>query len=295
MALTFSSQSATLPAAEATGNMTLRPNSIVTSIIYDDSKKKATGVRILDAETMETKEYFARVIFLCASALGSTSILLNSKTDAYPGGLGSSSGELGHNLMDHHFRCGAEGYAEGFEDKYYKGRRPNGIYIPRFRNLDASSRMPDFIRGYGYQGGAKRERWERGVDDLDIPIGGEFKDKLMEPGPWMFRINGFGECLPYHENKVSLNTEVLDKYGLPTLTIDCEFKENEMNMRKDMQTAAAEMLDAAGFKGVDTFDDRSWPGLGIHEMGHSPHGSRPKNFRSQQMESDMGCTQCLCY
>lgn len=272
----FSSQSATLPAAEATGNMTLRPNSIVQSIVYDPQTGKASGVRILDSETKETHEFFATIIFCNASALGTTQILLNSKSDAFPTGLGNSSGELGHNLMDHHFRTGASARFDGYEDQYYKGRRPNGVYIPRFRNISEETRMNDFVRGYGYQGGASREGWGRGVAELDLGIGADLKEALIHPGEWRMGINGFGECLPYHENKVTLNEDLRDAYGLPTLTIDCSFKDNEMAMREDMRSAAAEMLEAAGGKDVSTYDGGSWPGLGIHEMGTARMGRDSK-------------------
>ncbi len=270
----FSSQSATLPAAEKTGNLTLRPHSIVNTILHDPDKKQATGVRIIDAKTNEVQEYFARIIFCCASALGSTFILLNSTSDRFPNGLGNDSGELGHNLMDHHFRTGASGWSDKFADRYYKGRRPTGIYLPRFRNVDKKSKRKDFLRGYGYQGGASRSHWTKHVKELSF--GAEFKEALFEPGPWRFGMGAFGECLSYHENKVSLNHDVLDKWGQPTLTIDCEFKENELAMRKDMRDVAAEMLEAAGLKDVKTFDSGCYPGNAIHEMGTARMGRSPK-------------------
>lgn len=273
----FSSNASTLPAADATGNMTLRPNSIVFSLIYDPADKKAKGVRIMDAETNETHEYFAKVIFLCASALGSTQILMNTVSDEYPDGLGSSSGELGHNLMDHHFRCGANGRHDDFADKYYKGRRPGGVYIPRFRNVDKASERTDYIRGFGYQGGASRQNWMRNISEMSATMGAEAKALLMEPGPWRMGLTGFAETLPYHENKVTLNRDKTDKWGLPTLTFDCEFKENEKAMRPDMMEAAAEMLEAAGFKDVSTYDNGSYPGLGIHEMGTARMGTSRSN------------------
>jgi len=272
----FSSNAATLPAAEATGNLTLRPHAIVHSIIYDADQQRATGVRIIDAETNETQEFYARIIFCNASALGTTQILLNSKSDAFPDGMGNGSGELGHNLMDHHFRAGANGTYDGFGDRYYKGRRPNGIYVPRFRNLGKSTARKDFVRGYGYQGGASRENWMRGVKEAELGIGAELKQQLIQPGPWQMGLMGFGECLPYHENKVSLNEDIRDKWGLPTLSIDCSFKDNEQAMRKDMQEAAAEMLEAAGFRNVNTYDAGSYPGLGIHEMGTARMGRDPR-------------------
>ncbi len=271
----FSSNASTLPAAEKTGNMTLRPFSIVHSIIYDDVKGKATGVRVIDAETLESHEFYARIIFLCASALGSTQILLNSTSRRFPNGFGNGSGVLGHYLMDHHFRAGARGISEDFEDQYFKGRRPNGIYIPRFQNLDETSKR-DYLRGFGYQGGASRQDWTESIREMQTGIGKAFKDSLVRPGNWEMGIMGFGECLPYYDNKVTLNKDVLDKYGLPTLTIDAEFKENEMKMRKDMTYFAAEMLEAAGLKKIETYDDGSWPGLAIHEMGTARMGHDPK-------------------
>lgn len=268
----FSTQSSTLPAAVATGNLTLRPFSIVTKILYDKDTKKAKGVEVLDAETNKTYEYFAKVIFLNASALNSTWILMNSATDVWEGGLGSSSGELGHNLMDHHFRLGASGQAEGYDDKYYYGRRPTGIYIPRFRNLGNEKR--DYIRGFGYQGGASREGWGRNIAEMNI--GGDFKDALCEPGAWTMGITAFGETLPYHENKVSLDKTKKDKWGLNVLAIDAEIKDNELKMRKDMMQDAKDMLEAGGLKNVTTYDNGYTLGMGIHEMGTARMGHDPK-------------------
>ena len=273
----FSSNAATLPAAEATGNMTLRPHSVVHSLIYDPSTGKASGVRVIDGETGEQHEFFAKVIFLCASALGSTFILMNTATDEYPDGLGSSSGQLGRNLMDHHFRTGASGTWEGFEDRYYKGRRPNGFYIPRFRNISPATKRNDYIRGFGYQGGGSRTNWMRGVAEMEMGLGAEFKDALVQPGPWQVGMTGFGECLPYEENRVFLNHDVKDIHGLPTLTFDAEWKDNEWAMRKDMAASAAEMLEAAGFKNVESYDAGSYPGLGIHEMGTARMGRDRSN------------------
>ncbi len=267
----FSSQSSTLPAAVASGNMTLRPNSIVTEVLYDPENQKAKGVRIMDAETGEYQEFYSKIVFLCASALGSTWILMNS-TEHNPDGLGSTSGELGRNVMDHHLGVGAAGEFDGFEDQYYYGRRANGIYIPRFRNM--KDKQSDFIRGYGYQGGASREDWKRSVAELSI--GAELKDEISIPGQWRMGMGGFGECLPYHENKVTMNKEKLDKHGLPTFDFDVEFKENEINMRKDMANQAAEMLEASGLKNVRTFNPDPSPGLGIHEMGTARMGRDPK-------------------
>lgn len=218
----FSSNAVTLPAAHETGNLTIRPYSIVQSVIYDDAKEKATGVRIIDAETNEDIEYSAKVIFCNASTLSSTQILLNSKSDRFENGLGNNSDELGHNLMDHTYRVGAVGTVDGFDDKYYKGRRPNGIYIPRYWNINEATKTDKFLRGFGYQGGASRD----GNRANSQEFGSGFKDSILKPGPWEFFITGFAECLPYHDNQVSLNNAVLDKWGQPTLSIDAEFKEN---------------------------------------------------------------------
>lgn len=266
----FSSNSSTLPAAERTGNMTLRPNSIAYEIIYDEGTEKATGVKIIDAETNEKHEFSASIIFLCASAMATNSILLQSKSNRFPNGMGNDSGSLGTNIMDHHYRLGANGKMDGFEDKYFKGRRPNGIYIPRFRNLSKETTAKDFIRGYGYQGGANRGDWTTSVAEMGY--GKKLKDNILDIGGWNFGMTGFGEMLPYDDNKVTLNYEKLDSWGLPTLDFDVEFKENEYNMRKDILKQGAEMLEKAGFKDVSTYDDPGGPGLGIHEMGGARMG-----------------------
>lgn len=268
----FSTQSATLPAAMATGNLTLRPWSIVTRILYDKDTKKATGVEVLDAETMKTYTYKAKIIFLNASTLNSTWILMNSATDIWPDGLGSSSGELGHNLMDHHLGVRISGTFEGYEDKYYFGRRANGIYIPRYRNFFGDKR--DYVRGFGYQGSASRQGWGRDV--AEYSLGAEFKEAISEPGPWSFGMGGFGEILPYHENKVTLDNTRKDKWGLNVLSIDCELKDNEKKMRKDMLNDGIEMLEAAGLKNVTGVDGDGTPGRGIHEMGTARMGKDPK-------------------
>lgn len=270
----FSSNSSTLPAAEATGNMTLRPNSVVIEVLYDTDSKRATGVRLIDSETKEVIEYKAKVIFLCASTVASTSILMQSTSDRFPNGMGNDSGELGHNLMDHHFRLGATAKVEGHEDKYYTGRRPNGIYIPRFRNIGGATNRKDFIRGYGYQGGANRGDWTQIVNEMAYGEG--LKEAVMKPGGWRIGMTAFGETLPYHENKMFLDYNKKDQWGLPTVTFDAEIKENEKMMRKDMTVQAAEMLDAAGFKDIAQFDKGYSMGLGIHEMGTARMGRDPK-------------------
>ncbi|HEY8994023.1 MAG TPA: GMC family oxidoreductase [Lacunisphaera sp.] len=268
----FSTQSATLPAAVATGNLTLRPFSIVTRVLYDKNARRATGVEILDAETNQTQEFKAKIVFLCASTFNSTWVLMNSATDVWPGGLGSSSGELGHNAMDHHFRVGATGEAEGYLDRIVIGNRPGGFYVPRYRNLFGDKR--DYLRGFGYQGAAARSGWERDVPELGI--GAPLKAALSEPGPWIIGLTGFGETLPYHDNRISLDPSKKDKWGLPILAMDCEIKANEHRMRKEMQADAAEMLEAAGIRNVRKTDNGYNFGRGIHEMGTARMGRDPK-------------------
>ncbi|MCB0474080.1 MAG: GMC family oxidoreductase [Flavobacteriaceae bacterium] len=271
----FSSNASTLPAAERTGNMTLRPFSIVHEIVYDDKLKRATGVKVIDAETREQLTFNAKLIFLCASAIASTSILMQSKSDRFPNGLGNDSGELGHNLMDHHIAAGAKGWIDGFEDSYYKGRRANGIYIPRFRNLgDKETEKKEFLRGYGYQGGGGRSHPFEQIAEMGY--GKDLKEEIMKPGKWFMSLGGFGECLPYHENRMFLDYEKLDEWGLPTVTFDAEWKANELKMREDMILQAVEMLEKAGFQDVEPFDQLDAPGIGIHEMGTARMGHDPK-------------------
>ena len=268
----FSSLSSTLVAAEKTGNMTLRPNSIVHELIYDKDKGRATGVKIQDAETGEQTEFYANVIFLCASTFGSTFILLNSISDRFPNGLGNDSGELGCNIMDHHLNAGAGGEIIGMEDKYRSGRRANGFYIPRYRNVGKDKR--EYLRGFGYQGGGSRQGWSRMV--AEYSIGKELKDAVTTPGIWTLGMGGFGEFLPYHENRVTINKDRKDKYGMLTLNFDVELKENEYRMRKDMVADAVQMLEAAGVKNIKQQDNPGGPGLGIHEMGTARMGKDPK-------------------
>ena len=273
----FSSNSATLPAAMKTGNLTIRPFSIVTEILFDKDRKRAKGVRILDSETMKTEEYFARVIFVNASTINTAFILLNSVSDVFPQGFGNSSGQLGHHLMDHHLGVGARGDVEGFEDGYYFGRRPTVAYIPQFRNINEKTTHPDFIRGYSYGGGAGRSGPHRNIDGL--PIGAGLKAALSEPGSWSFDLSAMGETLPYFENKVTLDPDKKDKWGLPLLAIDCELKDNEKKMRLDMRNTAAEMLDKVGAKNISTWDSTEHAGqriFSVHDMGTARMGRDPK-------------------
>ncbi len=265
----FSSNSSTLPAAERTGNMTLRPNSIVHEVIYDETSKKATGVRVIDTETHEKLEFKAKVIFLCASAMASVGILLKSKSDRFPNGMGNDSGMLGKNIMDHHYKLGATAKIDGYLDKYYKGRRPNGFYIPRWVNLDEKTKR-NYLRGFGYQGSASREDWSASIKEMGY--GKNLKDSILKPGNWQIGVTGFGEFLPYDDNKVTLSTTEKDQWGLPQLDFDVEFKENEYRMREDIIREVMDMFTKAGFKDVKPYEESTGPGLGIHEMGGARMG-----------------------
>jgi choline dehydrogenase-like flavoprotein len=268
----FSSLNSTLPAAMKTGKLTVRPYSVVHSLTFDPSSRKITGVKVIDGQSKSALEFKARIIFLCAATLESTRILLNSATAEFPSGLANSSGELGHNLMDHHMGAGASGEMPGHEDKMPFGNRPNGIYVPRFRNV--KTKQKDFLRGYGYQGGGSREGWGRGANMAGIGI--DFKQMLREPGPWRMTLAGFGECLPYHENYVEVDKGKVDAWGIPTLKIHCDWGANEHAMSRDIATQAGEMLAAAGARDVNVFQEISRPGLGIHEMGTARMGRDPK-------------------
>lgn len=268
----FSSNASTLPAAAATGNMTLRPHSIVNRVIYNEESGNATGVEVIDSETGEMVEFYSKIIFLNASTVNTTLIMLNSRSNRFPNGLGNDSGELGHNMMDHHLSVGASGQFDGFENKYYWGRRPNGFYIPRYRNLNDNNR--DYIRGFGYQGGGSRQSWISAVREL--ALGEQLKEFVQTPGVWTLGMGGFGEVLPDHSNRMYLDFENTDKWGQPTVVFDCELKENELLMRKDMMNDAAEMLEASGFKNISTYDSQPPPGHGIHEMGTARMGRDPK-------------------
>ncbi len=262
----FSSVNATLPAAQATGRLTLRPFSIVRSLVYDAAKTRVTGVRVIDANTKTEREYSARVIFLCASALESARILLNS-------GVANSSGQVGRNIMDHIKWGGASGVFDGWTDRRTIGERPNGIYVPRFRNV--TSRHPDFIRGYGFQGGAGRAGWQAA---LHAPgIGPALKARLTDLGPWSMSFAGFGEMLPREENRATLHTTLVDRWGIPSLHIECKWSENELAIHRDMNVTAAELLEAAGAKHIEpSTSGPSTPGGTNHEMGTARMGRDPK-------------------
>ena len=270
----FSSNSSTLPAAERTGNLTLRPDSIVTEVIYDPDTKKATGVKVIDRLTKEELVFNAKVIFLCASAIASASILMQSKSDRFPNGMGNDSDQLGRNIMDHHLGAGANGKFDGYDDKYYKGRRPGGVYIPRFKNIDAKSQSKDYLRGFGYQGSASRKNWKDAVAELSM--GAELKEAILKPGGWTMGVGGFGEILPYQDNRMTLDYDNLDGWGLPTVTFDAEIRDNELKMREDIVVQAAEMLKKAGARDINTHNSSYNIGHGIHEMGTARMGRDPK-------------------
>lgn len=271
----FSSNSATIPVAMATGNLTLRPFSIVAEVLYDKENKRAKGVRVVDTETKESIEFFAKVIFLNASTIASAAILLQSKSDAFPEGIGNGSGQLGRNLMDHHFRIGAEAQYEGLMDQYYVGRRPGGIYIPRFRNVNQATKRTDYIRGFGIQADAERRSWYDTVKHTE-GFGKDFKETLISPGIWTMWMGAWGETLPYEENKVTLDESKTDKWGIPLVKIDFSFRDNEKAMRKDMKESAMEMLHEAGLKNVTGFDYSSVGGDCVHEMGTARMGNDPE-------------------
>ena len=226
---------------------------------------------MIDAQSRQALEFKGHLIFLCASTLESTRLLLNSATQEFPNGLANSSGQLGRNLMDHIMGGGASGRIPGNEDKTDIGDRPNGIYVPRFRNLKSKSH---FLRGYGYQGGAGRRDWDRGINLSGF--GADLKRSLKKPGPWHFSMGGFGEMLPNPNNYVEVDKQVKDAWGIPALKIHCKYGENEWALMKDASIAAAEMLAAAGAEGIETFIEDNAPGLAIHEMGTARMGKDPR-------------------
>jgi choline dehydrogenase-like flavoprotein len=268
----FSSLSATLPSAERTGNMTLLSDQLVYEIVYDEDRGRATGVRTIHAETGKTTEYYAKIIFLNASAIGSAFVMLNSTSSRFPNGFGNDSGEVGCNIMDHNKPGNSSAQVEGFLDVAYTGRRPNGFYIPRYRNVGKDKR--DYLRGFGYQGRANRANFARFNDSA--LIGEELKAAVRDPGPWSLGMTAFGEILPYHENRATLDRTKKDKHGLPLLLIDAVVRENERKMEEDMRNDAAEMLEAAGYKNVTVRSDSYNVGNSIHEMGTARMGNDPK-------------------
>jgi choline dehydrogenase-like flavoprotein len=265
----FSTNASTMPAAYATGNLTVRPHSLVNRVIYDEQKQKATGIEIIDTETKQTEEFFARIIFLNASTVATAFILLNSTSNRFPKGLGNGSDQVGRNLMDHHKGLSVTAEVEGFENKYYFGSRPLPLFIPRFRNI--KEKAAGFIRGYHVGGSASRVS-----PKTDGMMGAELKDALCEPGPWQMNMNAYGECLPYADNRITLDANKKDNWGRPVINFDCEFKDNEKAMHEDMKVTTKEMLEAAGFKNIKVNGAISFPGNANHEMGTVRMGHDPK-------------------
>ena len=268
----FSSNGVTLPAAAATGNLTLRPDAVVHSLIFDEAKNQVTGVRIIDMETKKTMEYHARVVFLCASTLNSTAILLNSRSLRFPDGIGNDSGELGHNLMDHHNGGGATASYSRLMDRYYRGRRSTSMYIPRFRNV--TKKEDKFVRGYGYEVYTSRGSWTRGVDGA--AFGADFKNEITRPGEWNLYTEGYGETLPNHDNRMWIVPEKADDWGIPRIAVSMKYRDNELAMAQQMKDDAVEMLEAAGLDNVQGFNHPVTPGSVIHEMGTARMGRDPK-------------------
>jgi choline dehydrogenase-like flavoprotein len=268
----FSTNSSTLPAAFRTGKLTFNSNMIVNKVLYDERKGIATGVEVVNTETNEVTEFFSRIIFLNASTVATAQILLNSTSTRFPNGLGNGSDQVGRNLMDHHKCMGISAKVDGLEEMYYKGRKPSGIQILRFRNINEQRK--DYLRGYTFGGAANREGWASGIK-TDL-IGSDLKTAMAEPGSWNIGFTGFGECLPYSDNRVTLNKDKKDKWGRNSVTVDCEFKENEKAMQKDMAVAIGEMLEAADFKDIRIDARMSFPGNGNHEMGTVRMGKDPK-------------------
>jgi hypothetical protein len=268
----FSTNASTLPAAFSTGNLKLISGALVNRVLYDDQKSRATGVEVIDTESGTVTEYFSKIIFLNASTMATTFLLLNSTSNRFPNGLGNDSDQVGRNIMDHHKGVSVWASVDGFEDEYYYGRRPTGIYIPRYRNM--GSDRQSYLRGFGFQGGGYREGWGSlgGQDTLGIAL----KDSVQTPGSWQLSFNGFGECLPYADNRVTLNTNLKDKFGRNSLSMSVDFRENEKQMQIDMADSLAEMLEQCGYKNVRSARQMSFPGNANHEMGSARMGRDPK-------------------
>jgi choline dehydrogenase-like flavoprotein len=268
----YSSNSAALPDAHKTGNLTLRPFSVVDSLIYDNKTRKLKGVRVIDSENNQSLEFFSKLVFLNASTLGSTQILLQSKTNEFPNGLANSSGVLGHYLMDHHAYIGAVGGYSGLKNSFYYGQRPASVYVPRFRNVKKNDQP--YLRGFGFENYTSRSDWSRGFDSPGL--GADWKESMTKPGDWFAYFEAYGETLPEYNNIVTLSEDKKDKWDLPLLKISMEYGENEKKMRVDMQQTAVEMLKAAELDWVAPFDRHPTPGTVIHEMGTARMGSDPK-------------------
>ncbi|MYM34514.1 GMC family oxidoreductase [Duganella sp. FT94W] len=269
----FSSLSSTLPAAQQTGRLTIRTDSVVEAIDIDPRTKKASGVRVIDAKSGERLTFKARIVFLCASTYGTLQVLLQSRSALHPNGIGNHSDQLGRHLIDHH-GVAAFGEIKGFEDRNYKGRRPTGILIPRFRNVGGQDADADFTRGYGFQGGAMRDDWTNTAAMTD-DFGADMKRNIARPGKWIAFLGAFGEQLPQAHNRVTLNDKKPGNFGLPQLSFDVAYGENERKMAVDAGKQAEQMLKAAGAERVQLIPVRTLPGVSIHEMGGARMGHNP--------------------
>jgi choline dehydrogenase-like flavoprotein len=271
----FSSQSSTLPAARATGNLTLKSNALVERLEYDKSTGRIAAAHVIDTVTGERLTFSARIFFLCASSIGSAQLLLNSSSEDFPNGLANSSGVLGQYLMDHTLGLSGAGLFLDNMDSYYHGNRPTGLYIPRFRNLDGQDEDADFVRGYGFQTATIRTDWQMNYNSKGFGAG--LKDSLRKPGPWLFALVGFTECLPRKSNRMYLDSNKVDRYGVPQVAFNFQWSENEVNLRKDAAKQADRILKAAGAV-ITMFggDEMSLPGEGIHEMGTARMGDDPR-------------------
>ncbi|OAN66538.1 GMC family oxidoreductase [Sphingomonas sp. TDK1] len=266
----FSTQAVTLPAARATGKLTLQSDAVVTNLEYDATKKRVTGVRYVDAKSGQAQVVNADLVFLCASAMGSNQILLNSRPAGSERSHFDSSGTLGRYVMDHIFRVGIDGEIPGMTDFIEYGRRPGGVYIPRFRNIGGEEGV-GFKRGYGYQGSAWR------VPAAPVGFGAEMKHGMRRYGPWRFSMGAFGECLPYKDNRVSLHPSKVDRFGVPLMRFDVTFRENELKLIADAKVQGEAMLRAAGLQNVTSNEGEHVPGDAIHEMGGARMGADPRN------------------
>ena len=270
----FSSQASTLPAARATGNMTLKANTLVERLEYDPVSGRIARVHVIDTQTGEKAAYSSRIVFLCASTIASTQILLNSASEEFPNGLANGSGVLGHYMMDHTLGMSGLGLFLDNMDSYYHGNRPTGLYIPRFRNLDGQDADADFVRGYGYQTALLRVDWQTGYNARGF--GAQLKDSLRKPGPWVFALAGFSECLPRESNRMYMSKK-LDRFGMPQVAFDFKWSDNEVKLREDAARQADRILKAAGaVYAMPAPVEMSLPGEGIHEMGTARMGDDPR-------------------
>ncbi len=273
----FSSQSSTLPAAYATGNLTLKSNRVVERLVYDEASGRISQVHVIDTQTRARDALSAKLIFLCASTVASTQILLNSTSDTFPTGLANRSGVLGHYLMDHFLGIGAAGMFTDHLDSYYYGNRPTGLYIPRFRNIGREDEDVDFVRGYGFQTMTMRGNWMSRYNSKGF--GATLKDELRKPGHWTWYLAGFGECLPRKRNRLYLSKKKVDRFGIPQVAFDFEWSDNERSMARDIQQQAGHIMKAAGAAlsiPLGDSESLSTPGAGIHEMGSARMGDDPQ-------------------